>query len=48
MTDPVTGHLLDYGHTTYPAPKPLTDYLTTRDWKSPRRVCPINGVTGHV
>jgi hypothetical protein len=31
VTDPVTGHLLDYGHTTYRAPQPLADYLTTRD-----------------
>jgi len=38
ITDPVTGHLLDYGHTTYRAPKPLTDYLTTRD-----RACIFTG-----
>ena len=38
ITDPVTGHLLDYGHTTYRAPKPLTDYLTTRD-----RTCIFTG-----
>jgi hypothetical protein len=31
LTDPTTGHLLDYGHTTYRPPRDLTDYVTARD-----------------
>ncbi len=31
LTDPATGHLLDYGHTTYRPPKDLTDFVITRD-----------------
>ncbi len=31
LTDPATGHLLDYGHTTYRPPKDLTDYVIARD-----------------
>jgi hypothetical protein len=31
VTDPVTGHLLDYGRTTYRPPKKLTDFLIARD-----------------
>jgi len=31
VTDPVTGHLLDYGRTTYTPPQPLRDYLIARD-----------------
>ena len=30
VTDPLTGHLLDYGRTTYPAPPPLADYLIAK------------------
>ena len=31
VTDPVTGHLLDFGHTTYQPPQALRDYVTARD-----------------
>lgn len=31
VTDPVTGHLLDYGRRTYRIPKPLADYVRARD-----------------
>jgi hypothetical protein len=31
VTDPVTGHLLDYGRTTYRPPRKLTDFLIARD-----------------
>ena len=31
VTDPVTGHLLDYGHTVYTPPQDLADYITARD-----------------
>jgi hypothetical protein len=31
LIDPVTGHLLDYGRTTYRPPKALVDYLHARD-----------------
>ena len=31
VNDPVTGHLLDYGRTTYTPPQPLRDYLLARD-----------------
>ena len=31
VTDPVTGHLLDYGRTTYTPPQQLRDYLIARD-----------------
>jgi hypothetical protein len=31
VTDPVTGHLLDYGRTTYRRPAALRDYLHARD-----------------
>lgn len=35
VIDPVTGWLLDYGHTTYRPPQALVDYITARD----RRCC---------
>ncbi len=38
ITDPVTGHLLDFGRKTYRPPKRLTDYLIARD-----RVCAMFG-----
>lgn len=38
VTDPVTGLLLDYGHSVYRPPKPLADYLDARD-----RFCRIPG-----
>lgn len=31
VTDPITGHLLDYGRRTYAIPQPLRDYITARD-----------------
>ena len=31
VTDPVTGHLLDYGRTTYTPPRALSDYVLARD-----------------
>ena len=31
VTDPITGHLLDYGRCTYAIPQPLRDYITARD-----------------
>jgi len=31
VTDPVTGHLLDYGRRTYEVPQPLRDYIVARD-----------------
>ena len=31
VTDPVTGHLLDFGHTVYSPPQELADYITARD-----------------
>jgi hypothetical protein len=31
VTDPVTGHLLDYGRRTYRPPAPLADYIHARD-----------------
>jgi Domain of unknown function (DUF222) len=31
VTDPVTGHLLDYGQATYRPPQALKDYLVARD-----------------
>jgi hypothetical protein len=31
VTDPVDGHLLDFGRTTYPPPQALTDYVIARD-----------------
>jgi hypothetical protein len=31
VTEPVTGHLLDYGTTTYRPPQPLVAYITARD-----------------
>jgi hypothetical protein len=31
VTDPITGHLLDYGRRTYRIPKPLADYVRARD-----------------
>ena len=31
ITDPVTGHLLDYGHTVYTPPQALRDYVIARD-----------------
>ena len=31
LTDPTTGHLLDYGRTTYRPPRALTEYVETRD-----------------
>lgn len=31
VTDPVSGHLLDYGTTTYEPPKALRDYVVARD-----------------
>jgi len=31
VTDPVTGHLLDYGRRTYAIPQPLRDYIIARD-----------------
>ncbi len=31
LTDPATGHLLDYGHTTYRPPRDLTEYVIARD-----------------
>ena len=40
VTDPVTGHLLDYGRTTYEVPAPLRRYLVARD-----RTCRFPGCT---
>jgi hypothetical protein len=31
VTDPITGHLLDYGRATYRPPQALADYLAARD-----------------
>lgn len=31
VTDPTTGHLLDYGRTTYRAPRALADFVIARD-----------------
>ena len=31
LTDPATGHLLDYAHTTYRPPRNLTDFVIARD-----------------
>jgi hypothetical protein len=31
VTDPITGHLLDYGRRTYAIPRALRDYITARD-----------------
>ncbi|MGA9146332.1 MAG: DUF222 domain-containing protein [Candidatus Nanopelagicales bacterium] len=31
VTDPITGHLLDYGHNTYTPPASLRDYVIARD-----------------
>jgi hypothetical protein len=31
LTDPTTGHLLDYGRRTYTPPRHLHDYITARD-----------------
>jgi len=31
VTEPVTGHLLDYGRQTYAPPQELRDFLTARD-----------------
>jgi len=38
VTDPVTGHLLDYGRTTYDIPEQLRRYLIARD-----RTCRFTG-----
>jgi hypothetical protein len=40
VTDPLTGHLLDYGRTTYAIPQRLRDYITARD-----RTCRFPGCT---
>ncbi|MHB1739994.1 MAG: HNH endonuclease signature motif containing protein [Actinomycetes bacterium] len=40
VTEPVTGHLLDYGHTTYRPPQQLMDYLIARD-----QTCQFPGCT---
>ena len=31
VTDPIVGHLLDYGRSTYRIPKPLADFVRARD-----------------
>jgi hypothetical protein len=38
VTDPVTGHLLDYGRSTYPIPDRLRDHVIGRD-----RICRFPG-----
>jgi hypothetical protein len=38
LTDPATGQLLDYGHTTYRPPRDLTDFVIARD-----QVCTFPG-----
>lgn len=38
VTDPVDGHLLDYGTTVYRPPQPLADYIDARD-----RTCRVPG-----
>ena len=38
VTDPVTGHVLDYGHRTYQPPAALREYVLARD-----RVCQFPG-----
>ncbi len=40
LTDPATGHLLDYGHTTYRPPKDLTDFVIARDGTCAFPGCP--------
>ncbi len=39
VTDPVTGHLLDFGRTTYRPPKALRDYVVARDRTCRGRGC---------
>ena len=49
VTDPVTGHLLDYGRRTYHVPQPLVDFVVARDQRcripgcgQPARHCDID------
>jgi len=52
ITDPLTGHLLDYGRRTYRPPQPLIDFITARDRRcrfpgcgQPARRCDIDHAT---
>jgi hypothetical protein len=54
VTEPVTGPLLDYGTTTYRAPRPLADYITARDRRcvfpgceNPASHCDIDHAIAH-
>lgn len=40
LTDPASGQVLDYGHTTYRPPQHLTDHIVARD-----RTCRFSGCT---
>ncbi len=40
LTDPATGHLLDYGRTTYRPPRDLTDFVIARDGSCAFPGCP--------
>lgn len=45
VTDPLTGHLLDYGMTTYPVPPTLADYLIAKHIHS---AAPYSQVDAHL
>jgi hypothetical protein len=54
VTDPVTGHLLDYGKQTHDPPQELVDYLLNRDVESvfptsclSARLCDLDHVVAH-
>jgi hypothetical protein len=42
LTDPTTGHLLDYGRRTYTPPRHLHDYITARDGTCTFPTCTIS------
>jgi hypothetical protein len=41
ITDPVTGHLLDYGRRTYDVPQALRDFIISRDQSQPKATLPL-------
>ena len=43
VTDPLTGHLLDYGRKTYAIPDRLRDFITARDQHLPVPGLPPKG-----
>ena len=54
VTDPVTGHLLDYGTATYRPPQVLVDYVTARDRRcvfpgceNPQSGCDLDHAVAH-